>query len=196
MKPFCKLKDSSDKVVYLTFDDGPDTNITHRVLDVLQNHDAKATFFIIGSRTRGNEGVILRAIAEGHAVGNHTRNHRWKFPFYPYHKMKKDIEVTGSLLDSITGTKVRLFRPPFGVTNPTIARCVKDLELSPVGWNIRTFDTKHPDPDYVLERVKARLEPGSVILLHDRLPEAPEILEKLLCYLEEEEYIFNRPLPC
>lgn len=194
VKAFCKLNDTPEKVVYLTFDDGP-VQQTQRVLDVLARHKAKATFFFIGRNTRGYENVVIRAIAEGHVVGNHSRSHKWSFPFKSYDKMCRDLNLTTALLEAQTGTKINYFRPPFGVTNPTIGKCVRELGLTVVGWSIRTFDTKHPDPDYVLNRIKKQLEPGAVILLHDRLPQSADILEKVLCYLEENDYIFDRPLP-
>ncbi len=109
--------------------------------------------------------------------------------------MLSDIANCSSLIESITGHKVWLFRPPFGVTNPRIAKCINTLGMTPVGWSIRTYDTKYPDPDKVLQRVKKKIAPGAVILLHDRLPESPVILEHLLKYLKTEGYLFNRPLP-
>jgi len=195
LKAFCKLKDSSDKVVYLTFDDGPDAEMTPKVLEVLAKHKAKATFFMVGMKTSGNESTVLQVIAEGHQIGNHTSSHANAFPLYNFSRMNIDISSCSMILEAISGSKIRMFRPPFGVVNPTIAKCVRDLDMSVVGWNIRTFDTKHPDPDTVLEIVKKKLVPGSVILLHDRLKESPVILETLLNYLEQQNYIFDRPLP-
>lgn len=195
VRAFCRLKDSSEKVAYLTFDDGPDPVNTPKVLEVLKRHNAKATFFMIGVKLPGQEALTLRVIAEGHRIGNHTSAHTGTFPLMGTKAMMADLQACSSLLESITGTRVYLFRPPFGVTNPTIGRCVRRLGYSVVGWNIRTFDTKHPDPEYVLSRVKKGLKPGSVILLHDRLPQSPEILERVLTYLEEEGYKFDRQLP-
>jgi len=195
VRAFCKLKDCSDKVVYLTFDDGPDPVNTPKVLEVLKQHGAKATFFMIGKKLPGQENLVLRVLADGHQIGNHTATHDGSFPLLGEKKMLVNISSCASMLESITGTKVYLFRPPFGVTNPTIGRCVRKLGYSVVGWNIRTFDTRRPEPEYVIARIKKRLVPGSVILLHDRLPESPVILESVLTFLEEQGYEFDRPLP-
>lgn len=195
VRAFCRLKDSAEKVVYLTFDDGPDPVNTPKVLDVLKQHNATATFFMIGKKLPGQESLALRVIAEGHRIGNHTSTHTGTFPLLGTKKMLVDMGACSSMLESVTATKVYLFRPPFGVTNPTIGTCVKKLGYSVVGWNIRTFDTKNPDPEYVIFRIKKKLVPGSVILLHDRLPESSEILERVLSFLESEGYEFNRQLP-
>lgn len=113
--------------------------------------------------------------------------------------MAEDIRRCKTALETLSGTEVRLFRPPFGVVNPTIARSVKLLGLQTVGWSIRSFDTMHCDrPDWesrVADRIMRRLHPGAVILLHDRLTAAPSLLSTLLDRLTAAGYRFDRPLP-
>lgn len=113
--------------------------------------------------------------------------------------MNEDILRCKKTLEALSGEEVRLFRPPFGVVNPTIARSVKRLGLQTVGWSIRSFDTMHCDsPDWesrVADRIMRHLHSGAVILLHDRLLAAPSLLSTLLDRLTAAGYRFDRPLP-
>lgn len=197
LKAFCRER-TPEKVVYLTFDDGP-VRGTAAILDVLRERGALATFFIIGKNVSGNEDIVRQALADGHELGIHSWSHENMFPLYSASRMTEDIRRCKTALETLSGTEVRLFRPPFGVVNPTIARSVKQLGLQTIGWSIRSFDTMHCDsPDWesrVADRIMRRLHPGAVILLHDRLTAAPSLLSTLLNRLTAAGYRFDRPLP-
>lgn len=140
VRAFCREK-TDRKVVYLTFDDGPHPPETERVLDVLRERGARATFFLIGSKVSGNEAVLRRMLEEGHALGLHTYSHAGTFPLLSFDKMLADVNEGKRAVESVAGKKISLFRPPFGVTNPTIAKVVRTLGLHTVGWDVRSFDT-------------------------------------------------------
>lgn len=140
VRAFCREK-TDRKVVYLTFDDGPHPPETERVLDVLREHGARATFFLIGSKVSGNEAVLRRMLEEGHALGLHTYSHAGTFPLLSFDKMLADVNEGKRAVESVAGKKISLFRPPFGVTNPTISKVVRTLGLQTVGWDVRSFDT-------------------------------------------------------
>lgn len=140
VRAFCREK-TDRKVVYLTFDDGPHPSETERVLDVLRERGARATFFLIGSKVSGNEAVLRRMLEEGHALGLHTYSHAGTFPLLSFDKMLADVNEGKRAVESVAGKKISLFRPPFGVTNPTIAKVVRTLGLQTVGWDVRSFDT-------------------------------------------------------
>ncbi len=140
VRAFCREK-TDRKVVYLTFDDGPHPPETVRVLDVLREHGARATFFLIGSKVSGNEAVLRRMLEEGHALGLHTYSHADTFPLLSFDKMLADVNEGKRAVESVAGKKISLFRPPFGVTNPTIAKVIRTLGLQTVGWDVRSFDT-------------------------------------------------------
>lgn len=197
LKAFCR-EDTEEKVVYLTFDDGP-ADSTPAVLDVLRERGARATFFIIGTNIAGRERIVRRIIDEGHGIGIHSWSHSDTFPLYSSARMTEDIMRCRSALGHIAGRGIALFRPPFGVVNPTVARVVRRCGLCTVGWNIRSFDTMRcSTPDWqedTIRRVMGHLKPGSVILLHDRLPAAPALLNVLLDRLSAAGYAFDRPLP-
>lgn len=228
VRAFCREK-TDRKVVYLTFDDGPHPPETKRVLDVLRERGARATFFLIGSNVSGNEAVLRRMLEEGHALGLHTYSHAGTFPLLSFDKMLADVNEGKRAVESVAGKKISLFRPPFGVTNPTIAKVIRTLGLQTVGWDVRSFDTmfckssehscnsseysckqsgysckqsehscKQSGHDWyvpVVERIMKQVRPGSVILLHDRLDGASELLSLLLDSLAASGYDFTTALP-
>ncbi len=91
-------------------------------------------------------------------------------------------------MEKVTGQPVLWFRPPFGVTNPTLAKAVRRLGYIPIGWNIRTLDTQQPTPEKIIKRIKKRLVPGSILLLHDRMPDSDRLLVQVLDFIEKEGY--------
>lgn len=228
VRAFCREK-TDRKVVYLTFDDGPHPPETERVLDVLRERGARATFFLIGSKVSGNEAVLRRMLEEGHALGLHTYSHAGTFPLLSFDKMLADVNEGKRAVESVAGKKISLFRPPFGVTNPTISKVIRTLGLQTVGWDVRSFDTmfckssehsckssehsckqsgysckqsehscKQSGHDWyvpVVERIMKQVRPGSVILLHDRLDGASELLALLLDSLAASGYDFTTALP-
>lgn len=207
MRAFCR-ENTDRKVVYLTFDDGPHPPETERVLDVLRERGARATFFLIGSKVSGNEAVLRRMLAEVHTLGLHTNSHAGTFPLLSFDKMLADVNEGKRAVESVAGKTISLFRPPFGVTNPTIAKVVRTLRLQTVGWDVRSFDTmfckssehscKQSGHDWyvpVVERIMKQVRPGSVILLHDRLDGASDLLALLLDRLTASGYDFTHALP-
>lgn len=192
LNAFCRMQ-THDKVVALTFDDGPDAVQTPRVLDILKEYDAPATFFCIGSKVEGNEDIIRRIIAEGHRIGNHSYTHSGTFPLYPGKRMTADLERCQQVLEKTTGQKVDWFRPPFGVTNPTIARVVRKLRYQTIGWSIRTLDTQPLSHKEIIKRINKRLRPGSIILLHDRMPQSEVLLKDILDELKQQGYRVVHP---
>ena len=179
VKSLCRVK-TTEKVVYLTFDDGPDAEQTPQVLDVLKRNNATATFFCIGSRIASNEQILKRIIDDGYTIGNHSFSHINSFPLFSRRRMIADIEQCQKAIESATGTAPTLFRPPFGVTNPTVSKAVKNLNLKIIGWTIRTYDTNHCSNAKIARRISRQLRPGAIILLHDRLPQSAKRLQMVI----------------
>ena len=179
LKALCR-EDTDEKRVYLTFDDGPSPENTARVLDVLEKFGAKGTFFCIGSRLSENRATVERIMAGGHATGNHSWSHSPLFPLFGARKMKDDLLRCSDALRQITGSAPVLFRP--------------ELKYIVAGWSIRTYDTTGKTAEEIVSAVARRLRPGSVILMHDRLPVCADALEKLLLYLRSEGYVADRTL--
>ncbi len=186
IKALCRAK-TIHNVVALTFDDGPHPDRTPKVLDVLAQHGVKAAFFVIGERAEAHPEIVRRIVAEGHLIGNHTYSHSGNFPWMKYVKMKDEIDWCDVAIEKITGSRPTLFRPPFGVTNPPLARAVGN-RYTVVGWDVRSLDTVSRRPrTKVLERVRRRLRPGSVVLLHDDRAGSDTLVEMILNHLYRVE---------
>lgn len=175
------------KQVAITFDDGPAPQ-TLEVLEVLKKYQVKATFFCIGRRIETYHHIFERIVEEGHSLGNHSYTHSNLFPFFSTKKITEELKKTAALISEITGHASSLFRPPFGVTNPAIARAVKNTQLLVIGWNLRSMDTTTQNHQKITDRIKARIRPGTVLLLHDDRMNTAIILEDILHYIRSEDY--------
>ena len=188
----CK-KDTKEKVVTITFDDGPHPEQTPKILEILSRRGVEASFFCIGENIENNKLLARRIYDEGHIIGNHSHSHTWKFPWSGYKKMNRDVLFCEKVIEDVTGKRTALFRSPFGVTNPTVAKMVRSLGYTSIGWSIRSLDTScRGDTDKTLKRIERKLRPGSIILLHDGLPFSDELLESLLDMLSAKGYHIER----
>ena len=170
--------------VALTIDDGPDPEVTPRVLEILARHDVHATFFCIGRRARAHPELIAAMVAAGHAVENHSHRHSHRFSLFGPARMRADLTEAQDTLGRLAGTAPRFFRAPAGLRNPFLEPVLARLGLQLVSWSRRGFDTREGDPQRVLGRLVRGLAPGAILLLHDgnaaRTPEGrPVILEVL-----------------
>lgn len=176
--------------VVLTFDDGPDPEHTREVLDALDKHEAKATFFVIGHKAEKHPELVREILERGHTIGVHGFAHERLFALRGSRHVRKDLERAVRTLELITDKTPTLFRPPIGHTNPTIARIADQLDLTMVGWSVRARDgLASAKPADVVLRIARGLEDGAIVLLHDasertnRKPAGvtalPEILEKI-----------------
>jgi peptidoglycan/xylan/chitin deacetylase (PgdA/CDA1 family) len=181
---------TSEKKVLLTFDDGPHNPNTTKILEVLKKHDAKALFCVIGKNMDGNETILQQIINEGHQLANHSYSHAFWFDIWSTKKVTEDLEACQQLIERYE-PQSRLFRPPYGVTNPNIAKALKTLKLQSIGWNIRSYDTSTNDIEKIKQRILAQLKPGAIILLHDRLELMPQLLEELIPAIKEKGYCFS-----
>ncbi len=192
VRMLCRAK-TIRHVVALTFDDGPHPERTPKILDTLKKHGAQATFFVTGKNAEAHPEIIRRIIADGHLVGNHTYSHSNNFPWMSESKMKEEIHWCDVVLEKITGHRPTMFRPPFGVTNPPLAKALRRDFRTIVGWDVRSLDTMAKWPrEKVFERVRRRLRPGSVVLLHDDRAEGDALLEMILDHLERSDYKVER----
>jgi peptidoglycan/xylan/chitin deacetylase (PgdA/CDA1 family) len=174
-----------DEVISLTFDDGPNRDYTLKILKLLKQYNAKATFFLIGMNIEENSEILKDIIEQGHVIGNHTFSHSNNFGFLKTEEVISDLKKNTALVERLLNLKMNLFRPAFGVTNPRISRAVKFLQLQPVGWSVRSLDTAKSSEERVLQRIVKNLKNGDVILLHDTSQKSVEVLEQLLVFLEE-----------
>lgn len=179
---------STEKSLSLTFDDGPDPVYTPVVLDVLKKHEVTATFFLIGSKLKGNEEQVKRMQEEGHLLGAHSWSHAYCFDFFPGRKIKKEFLRSNDLLREITGKTPLWFRPPYGVINPMVVKGLKNVYPHVIGWSLRSLDTVKKNPGKVLDKLVKNLHPGAIILLHDRTNFTQNHLETLITDIQRNGY--------
>jgi len=187
MKSVCRVE-TDEKIMTLTFDDGPDPVNTALILDILKQYKIKATFFIIGKKITNNQSLLLRMKNEGHIIGNHSFSHSYFFDFYPTQKVTEDLNQSNAVIKEITGLTPKWFRPPYGVTNPNIARTVNKLQMTSIGWNVRSLDTVIQDVDKLYTRVISRIKPGSILLFHDTGSNTVETLKAVILFAQNNSY--------
>lgn len=180
-------KNITNNFVAITFDDGPHPQYTPQVLNLLKKHNAKATFFCIGQNVEQHPNLFKAIIDDGHTVGNHTFSHARSFGFFNEEEVSKELCKTIDLIKSISGLQMKLYRPAFGVTNPSIAKSVKKLNLTSIGWNVRSLDTTPRNESMVLKRITSKISKGDIVLLHDTSEKSVRVLERLLLFLEEKK---------
>jgi peptidoglycan-N-acetylglucosamine deacetylase len=166
IRAFCKGK-GDEKRIALSFDDGPDPEITLELLDLLKERHIRAAFFCIGKKVAANKEILARMVRDGHLVGNHSYSHSSFFDLQGSKQMKDDLDRAEEAIALAIGSKPAWSRPPFGVTNPALARAVQQKGYKVMGWTIRSFDTSIKDPEKIMARIRKRWKPGAIILLHD-----------------------------
>jgi peptidoglycan/xylan/chitin deacetylase (PgdA/CDA1 family) len=165
----------------LTFDDGPHPTVTPALLDVLKKEGVKASFFCIGRHVEQDPAIAKRIVEEGHAIGIHSQDHHWSWGFASSRKVAEQITRCADAINIATGMRTRLFRPPFGVTNPKIGRAVRNTGVVTIGWDLRTFDTAR-EPDDVMRRIERRRTPGTIAVLHDTQPGTVELVARIIAH--------------
>lgn len=153
--------------IALSFDDGPNPEITPWVLDELDQHHAKATFFCVGAKVRAYPALAREIVARGHAIENHSDVHSHAFSFFGLPKLKRDIDAAQATIADITGRAPQLFRAPAGLRSPLLEPVLARAGLTLCSWTRRGFDTVEKDPSRVLHRLENQLAAGDILLLHD-----------------------------
>jgi peptidoglycan/xylan/chitin deacetylase (PgdA/CDA1 family) len=187
-----------EKLVALTFDDGPNDPWTLRIADVLDQYGVKGTFFVVGKNADAHPEVVRALVERGHLVGNHSYDHRKRDAIFDLRygelgKAETSIARAGGVCPA-------LFRPPNGFHTPWQLHTVSSHQMRTIGWDVQPSDWKNPPADEVVKRVVASVRPGSIVLLHDgedtqqgvdrsaTLDALPNIIESL----EAEGYRFVR----
>lgn len=153
--------------IALTIDDGPDPEVTPRVLDLLDAAGARASFFCIGWRAREQPALCREIVARGHRIENHGDSHSKAFATFGPHRMRADIAAAQATLTEISGQAPRFFRATAGLRNPFLDPVLHGLGLQLAAWTRRGYDTRTGDPDLVHARLTRQLAAGDILLLHD-----------------------------
>ncbi len=175
------------KQVSLTFDDGPSIK-TESILNILKKENVTATFFLKGENITAFRKIARRIYDEKHLLANHSFSHNVKFTFQNKKKVKTDLQNAAKAIERITGKKPLFFRPPYGITNPEIAKAVTESGYTVVGWTVRSLDTKINNPGKLLNRLKKKTRAGNIILLHDYPDVTPVILSDYIKWLKKNDF--------
>lgn len=174
--------------VALTFDDGPSSTQTPRVLDILKKYNIKAVFCLVGKRIQGQEEIVKRMVDEGHLLCNHSWDHR-RFTDLTKEEVEADIKRTEAALHAATGYSSAFFRPPYGSYDESILATVPRPFLM---WSVDTLDWKSKNTKDILAETQQSLHPGAIILLHDIHETTVDALEPLIQHIQQQGYSFIR----
>ncbi len=174
----------SQKVIALTFDDGPWSIYTAQILDILKTNNIKATFFVVGQNLKNNPDLGKRIVAEGHVIGNHTWHH-W-YHYFNQQAAAFEIDQTNDLIYKITGAKTTLFRPPGGMMHNGLVTYAKNQKHTVIMWSADSVDYSRPSAPTLVSKVLKQSKPGGIVLMHDgggnrthTVTALPQIISKL-----------------
>jgi len=181
--------DPAKNVVYLTFDDGPDPVNTVRVINILKEHDVRATFFFTGENMRRHRDVVELAHAAGFSIGLHGYSHI-SFRDLTEEEIVNELTKSNDLLESITGKRATIMRPPYGAIGHEEIETIRNENLTIYLWSLDTLDWAQDDAGEILRNVQSYLRPGEIILMHafsgQRL--VPEILPSIIEFIQDSGY--------
>lgn len=178
--------DKNEKRIAITFDDGPVVGATDRILKTLREKNIKATFFCIGRNVANSASLVKQIDEEGHLVGNHTFEHGKWFDLQSPTKMYAELKKTNEVIAGAIGKTPKLFRPPYGVTNPNLAEAVIAGNYQTIGWSVRSFDTISKSKNKLWKRVTRNLKGGDIVLFHDRCESTIELLPDFIDYVSNK----------
>lgn len=173
-----------EKLVALTFDDGPRRQTTEALLDGLKERGVPATFFLIGEQVAGQEDLLQRMAEEGHQIGNHTWSHA-RLPDSAADQVLEEIRRGDRMLRQTLGEGDYWLRPPYG-----LLEAMEGLETPIVRWSVDPRDWESRDADQVTEHVLSHVQPGDIVLLHDIYPSSVEAALRIIDALQKEGYRF------
>ena len=189
------LGDTTQKVLYLTFDAGYENGCTGSILDTLKKHNVKAAFFLVGNYIQRNGDLVRRMVQEGHTVGNHTMHHYDMSRIQDEEAFSKELTDLESLFRETTGQELpKYYRPPQGVYSEKNLEMAKDLGYKTVFWSLAYVDwinSQQPTREEALQKLLPRTHNGAVVLLHSTSQTNAKILDTLLTRWEEAGYTFG-----
>uniref|UniRef100_UPI00344FF40E polysaccharide deacetylase family protein n=1 Tax=Carnobacterium TaxID=2747 RepID=UPI00344FF40E len=182
-----KKLDPNGKYVALTFDDGPNPDVTPRILETLEQHKALATFFMLGSQVEYYPSLAGHVMTKGHEIGNHTMNHQ-DLTTLGIEQVRKEIQQSSAVIEQATGNLPTLLRPPYGAINENVKQLSTSMNLPIIMWSVDSLDWKTRNKNAVIQEVMSHVTSGSIVLLHDIHASTADALPQLLDTLEKQGY--------
>lgn len=177
------------KYIALTFDDGPEPNSTNRILETLDQYDAKATFFMLSNKVEANPDLANKVADNGHEIANHSVTHA-DLGKLGRNQIRNEMINSKEKIENITGVTPTLFRPPYGSKNEMVHEVASETDQSIALWSIDTYDWQHLNPNATFEKIQNNVKPGSIILMHDIHQQTADALPRVMEYLDEQGYEF------
>ena len=189
------IGDTSEKVLYLTFDAGYENGCTEKILDTLKKHDVKAAFFLVGNYIEKNADLVRRMVSEGHIVGNHTMHHPDMSKIADKDSFAKELQQLEDLFRSTTGKEMpKFYRPPQGTYSEDNLKMAQELGYKTVFWSLAYVDWNNdnqPTAEYAFNKLLPRTHNGAVVLLHSTSKTNAQILDELLTKWKAAGYRFE-----
>lgn len=176
-----KNLDASKPMVALTFDDGPYSKVTKRILKTLQKNDARATFFVVGNRVKTYRDTLALAYKQGNQIGSHTYDHK-DLSVMKAKKIKSEIDRANKQISAVIGINTTALRPPYGHVSSAMRKTIKTPMYY---WSVDSEDWKSKNADSVVKRCK-KVKDGDIILMHDLYPTTADAVERLVPYLKKK----------
>ena len=188
------LGDTSQKVIYLTFDAGYENGCTEKILDILKKHNVPAAFFLVGNYMERNADLVRRMVDEGHIVGNHTMHHYDMSKLEDKAAFEKELTDLEDLFRGLTGKELpKYYRPPQGTYSQKNLQMAKQMGYKTVFWSLAYVDWKNdaqPTQEEAFNKLLPRTHNGAVVLLHSTSQTNAQILDELLTQWSDQGYVF------
>ena len=189
------IGNTEEKKIYLTFDAGYENGYTPAILDALDKHNVKATFFVVGHFLETNKELTKDILKRGHTIGNHTYSHPNMSSISDMVSFEKELSKNEAIYKEITGEEMpKFYRPPQGKFSEENLKMSKELGYKTIFWSLAYVDwnvDKQPDNEESIKLLCSRIHPGAIVLLHNTSKTNCEILDKLLTKWEEMGYTFG-----
>ena len=183
--PFICGSKTAEKVIALTFDDGPDPRSTPALLDLLKEENVESAFFCIGRNVAASPDIAARITADGHVIANHTFHHSNATNWFTESRLLDEMKRTQDAIRQATNSASTCFRPPIGLSNPRVFRAARKAGLKVIGWTVRSLDTRLTDPETIVRRIMKRIRPGGIVLMHDGNIPADRLVRTVRLLLNE-----------
>lgn len=184
---YCVQRDQ--KLVAISFDAAWGNEDTQQLIDILENYNIKATFFVVGEWVDKYPESVKALADAGHEVMNHSNNHAHMSQL-SRNQIIADIETCNNKIEAITGVRPNLFRPPYGEYDDKVISAVRSIDMEPIQWDVDSLDWKEIPANEITKRVTSKVQPGSIVLFHNAALHTPEALPSIIEALLQDGYTF------
>lgn len=176
-----------EKVLAISFDASWGGSQTLEILDILDRHEVKTTFFLVGIWVEKYPDLVKEIVARGHEIGNHSATHPYMTKIST-EKMQEELSIMSAQVENLTGVRPTLFRPPYGDYNDLVVRTCRQAGYEVVQWSVDSLDWKNKGTEDIIRRCTQKIAPGDIVLFHNDAQYTPQALPQVLSYYQEQGY--------